>query len=155
MYSVDLVPLIRIMLVNYYARIKCKILWILHIYRLFSSWFSISVRKYDGHIDSYAEYYANKIAPDLAEFQSQYINQKFKEAAAVEVSYNMASLIGGVVFGIPTSDAGLFNRLAAVNYLLSHATSRYIDNIKMDTVPEQYLTLWVFQIYVEIVKMHI
>ncbi|TAL71646.1 MAG: hypothetical protein EPN88_05475 [Bacteroidetes bacterium] len=87
------------------------------------------ISKYDGHIESYGEYYANKIAPDLAEFQSEYIYQKFKEAAAVKVSYHMASLIGGVVFAIPTSDEGLFNRLATINYLLSNATSRYIKGI--------------------------
>jgi hypothetical protein len=84
------------------------------------------ISKYDGHTESFDEYYANKIAPDLAKFHSEYINQKLKEAAAVEVSYNMASLIGGVVFRIPTSDEGLFNRLATINYLLSSATSHYI-----------------------------
>jgi hypothetical protein len=40
--------------------------------------------------------------------------------------YDIASL-NGIGFAIPSNDYGMFNLMASINYLLSKATSRYIE----------------------------
>ncbi len=53
------------------------------------------ISKYDGHIASFDEYYANKIAPDLAKFATEWNDRKLAEArAAIMNAYN-SKLIAG------------------------------------------------------------
>ena len=53
------------------------------------------ISKYDGHNASYEEYYANKIAPDLANFAAAWNDSKLAEARAAIMSEYNSKLIAG------------------------------------------------------------
>jgi hypothetical protein len=51
---------------------------------------NIHISNYDGHIASSGEYYANKIAPDLAVFAQSYIDRKAAEIQNTITAINSA-----------------------------------------------------------------